>query len=221
MPSMRRCRDLPVASRVAYPCALMRVRFVKSSQRHYGVVVERTCAPTVIAEPAPGYDDFLPHDLLHFVAEAEWRLDGAVFGQLAAGGDPGLFLPVDDELLGRCVRQRKLRKTKQHRGRSEGPRSDAARSEALAAVLDAAWRAHTSRAPLPEYWDVVLAQARAEPQQLERVLGSVGDLASRWHRLQIGRSLTLEWPRPERRRHHHDTAARPRRSRTLRRLGQP
>lgn len=197
---------------------VMLVRFVKSSERRYGVVVERAYAPTVIAEPAPGYDDFLPHDLLHFVAEAEWGLDGAVFGQLAAGGDPGLFLPVDDELLGRCVRERKLRKTKQHRGRSAGWRFEAARSEALATVLGAAWRARTSRAPLPEYWDVVLAQARAEPQKLERVLGYVGELASRWHGLQIGRSLTLEWPRPERRGHRHAATGRTRRAR-LRCLG--
>jgi hypothetical protein len=32
-----------------------------------------------------GYDDWLPHDVLHFVAEAEYGLDGGVFGDLAAG----------------------------------------------------------------------------------------------------------------------------------------
>jgi hypothetical protein len=29
--------------------------------------------------------------MLHFVAGDEWKLDGAVFGQLAAGGDAGTF----------------------------------------------------------------------------------------------------------------------------------
>ena len=33
--------------------------------------LERESGPNVMADPAPGYDDFLPHDLLHFVAEAE------------------------------------------------------------------------------------------------------------------------------------------------------
>ncbi len=83
----------------------------------------------MILEPAPGYDDFLPHDLVHFVAEAEWGLDGAIFGQLAAGGDPGLFLPVEEELRDKWLRSRKLRRKEHSRGR---------RSEALAAVLDAA-----------------------------------------------------------------------------------
>ena len=60
--------------------------------------------------PAPGYDDYLPHDLLHFVAEAEWNLDGAVFGQLARGGDAGTFYPTDKSLIPRAMRDRKRRK---------------------------------------------------------------------------------------------------------------
>jgi hypothetical protein len=175
----------------------MLVHFLKSGRRHYGVLVERTSGPAVIVEPAPGYDDFLPHDLLHFVAEAEWGLDGAVFGQLAAGGDPGLFVPVDEELLAKWLRSRKLRRKSRTGGR---------RSEAISAVLDAAWRARTGRASLTEDWDVRLAAARVEPKRLEAVLATLDDLARRWHRLQIGGSLTLEWPRPEGRRHPHQAA---------------
>jgi hypothetical protein len=59
------------------------------------VFVEREHAPDVFMHPAPGYDEYLPHDLLHFVAEAEWGLDGSVFGQLAAGGNAGTFSPVE------------------------------------------------------------------------------------------------------------------------------
>jgi hypothetical protein len=196
----------------------MLVRFVKSSRRHYGVVVERASGPTVVAEPAPGYDDFLPHDLLHFVAEAEWGLDGAVFGQLAAGDDPGLFLPADEELVGRWVRDRKLRRTREHRrGDLEAARAEGARSEAIAGVLRFAWAARARKAPLPEYWDVLLTRAGVEPEQLDRVLHALDELAHRWHGLQVGRSLTLEWPRPEGRRHHRASAA-TRRSRTSRRV---
>lgn len=107
----------------------MLVHFRKSGARHYGVPVERENGPAVMVEPAPGYDDFLPHDLLNFVAEAEWGLDGGVFGQLGSGDDPELFLPVDEELVGKWVRRRKLRRKEHPRGR---------RSEALAAVLDSA-----------------------------------------------------------------------------------
>ena len=66
----------------------MLVHFRKTGARRYAVLVERDHAPTLVAQ-APGYDDYLPHDLLHFVAEAEWGLDGGVFGQLAAGRRSG------------------------------------------------------------------------------------------------------------------------------------
>jgi hypothetical protein len=172
----------------------MIVHFMKAGPRHYGVLVTRQSGPTVRVQPAPGFDEFLPHDLLHFVAEAEWGIDGGVFGQLAAGGDPGLFLPLDEELIPQWVRDRKMRKRERPRGR---------RSEAIAGVLDAAWRKRTGRAPLPEYWDLVLAAARVEPDELNVVLASVDAFARRWHRLQVGGSLQLEWPRPEGRRPHH------------------
>src|SRR4029077_17903667 len=120
----------------------MLVHFMKAGPRHYGVLVERESGPTVRVQPAPGFDEFLPHDLLHFVAEAEWGIDGGIFGQLAAGGDPGLFLPVEEELLDKWVRNRKMRKKEHPRG---------LRSEAIASILDAAWRKRTGRAPLPEY----------------------------------------------------------------------
>ena len=177
----------------------MLVHFRKCSQRHYRVLVERERGPAVHVEPAPGYDDFLPHDLVHFVAEAEWELDDAVFGQLAAGEDPGLFLPVDQQLVDGWVRSRKLRKKRQTEG---------GRSEAIAAVLDAAWRARTGRAQLPEYWDLLLAGAQVAPEKLAVALDCVDGLARRWHELQVGASLTLEWPRSEGRRPHRQTAKR-------------
>src|ERR671937_1912701 len=110
----------------------MKVTFQRTGERRYGVLVEREQAPTLAKHPAPGFDEFLPHDLLHFVGEAEWGLDGAVFGQLAAGGDAGTFWPVDQELLGRMMRRRKQRPRGKPRGR---------RSELLAGVLECAWNA--------------------------------------------------------------------------------
>ncbi|HEY7003416.1 MAG TPA: hypothetical protein VH281_03985 [Gaiellaceae bacterium] len=179
----------------------MLVHFTKTGSRRYGVLVERDSGPDVIADPAPGYDDYLPHDLLHFVAEAECGIDGAVFGQLAAGGDPGIFLPVEEELVDKWVRRRKLRKKAQTQGR---------RAEALVGVLDSAWKAQTGKAPLPEWWNLELTRARVEPEQLASVVASIDVLASRWHKLQVGGSITLPWPRPEGRARRRPTA--PRRS---------
>lgn len=170
----------------------MKVSFVKTADRRYGVLVERERAPEVVMHPAPGYDDYLPHDLLHFVAEAEWKLNGAVFGQLAAGGDAGTFFPVDQSQVARAMRQRK-----RHKRRAGKPKGR--RSEVLANILDHAWNARRGRKPLPRDWKEQLDSARVSRERLESVLDRLDELAARWHSLRVGDQLTLEWPGPERR----------------------
>ena len=71
----------------------MKVSFAKTGARRYAVVVDRERAPEVVMDPAPGYDDYLPHDMLHFVAEAEWALNGAVFGELGRAATQGHSIP--------------------------------------------------------------------------------------------------------------------------------
>ena len=156
------------------------------------VLVQRERAPEVVMNPAPGYDDYLPHDMLHFVAEAEWKLDGAVFGQLAAGGDAGTFHPVDQSLIPRAMRDRKRRRRRA--GKPKGRRS-----EVLAHILEHAWNARRGHAPLPDDWNEHLESAKVSSQRLERVLDRLDELADRWHSLRVGEQLTLEWPSPERR----------------------
>jgi hypothetical protein len=170
----------------------MKVTFAKTGLRRYTVTVDRERWPRV-ATRAPGYDDHLPHDLLHFVAEAEWRLDGAVFGQLAAGGDAGSFLPTDPARVNRAVRDRKRR-------RRLAPKPKGRRSEVLTYILGTAWQARHGRAALPDTWDEKLAAARVDPVRLERVLDRLDELSERWQELRVGDGLTLEWPRPESRR---------------------
>lgn len=170
----------------------MNVTFMRTGERRYSVFVERDSAPAMVMRTAPGYDEYLPHDLLHFVAEAEWGLDGAVFGQLAAGGDAGTFSPLDQTLAGKWHRRRKRLRRRHKGGR---------RSELLTGVLERAWNAHRGRGRLPTDWGERLERARVDPERLEAVVASLDELAERWHSLRIGESLTLEWPRPEGRRH--------------------
>lgn len=186
----------------------MLVHFRKTGARRYAVLVERELAPAVVAHPAPGYDEYLPHDLLHFVAEAEWGLDGAVFGQLAAGGDPGIFLPVESDLVAQWVRRRKLRPKAHPKGR---------RSELLAFALECAWNARRRQRPLPDDWDDLLAEARVDGERLARVVGSLDAVAERWHELRVGEELTFEWPRAERRPRPAGSTHREKHGRQLRR----
>jgi hypothetical protein len=148
----------------------MKVSFVKTGERRYAVEVSRERYPDLWCGSI-GYDEHLPHDLMHFVAEAEYGLDGGVFGDLASGGNARIFMPVDRELVVKMWRRQRIHRTKLPDGR---------RSEELAWELDRAWRARTLSPRLQQKLD---------------------DLARQWQALQVGGSLTLEWPRPERKRH--------------------
>lgn len=149
----------------------MKVSFSKTGPRRYSVYVSRERAPDLRCGSI-GYDDRLPHDLLHFVAEAEYGLDGGIFGDLASGGNARIFMPADRDLIVKLWRKERIRRTRLPDGR---------RSEQLAWQLHEGWRRRTLS---PE---------------LQRKLD---DLAARWQALQVGGSLTLEWPRPEGRKRH-------------------
>jgi hypothetical protein len=150
--------------------ARVKVTFTKESRR-YSVLVERDTASTLFGH-GPGNDDWLPHDLLHFVAEADFGLDNGIFGTLAAGLPSRAFIPVDPEETVKIWRLNRIRRLRMPDGR---------RSEQLVARLERQWHDRT-----------------AEPERLARL----DELAEQWHSLRVGESLTLEWPRPEGRRRH-------------------
>jgi hypothetical protein len=65
----------------------MKVTFTRTRERRYRVTIERERAARIVIEPAPGYHDYLPHDLLHYLVEAEAGIRYGVFGRYAAGAD--------------------------------------------------------------------------------------------------------------------------------------
>jgi hypothetical protein len=145
----------------------VRVTFTKK-ERRYDVYVSRDRAPDLFIRSAPGYDDWLPHDLLHFVAESEFGLDQGVFGALAAGSNARIFIPVDPKLVAKTWRRQRIKKTRLPQGR---------RSEELAGELELGWRARS-----------------LEPS----LLAKLDTLAEEWNALPSGGTLTLDWPRQER-----------------------
>ena len=156
--------------------------------------------------PAPGYDDHLPHDLVHFVVEEELGLKLGIFGQLAAGGTAGTFrLPAQPKAS--RERSRLQRKLKQRGERlALVGREDAEFSEKAAAICHREWLA---KSPQPEHR--TMAQARAltgkklrtllsETEQerlseavVRRVCERLTELAEQWSQLAVGEALTLEW----------------------------
>jgi hypothetical protein len=118
----------------------VKVTFTKEGHNRYSVHASRERYVDLWCGSI-GYDDFLPHDLLHFVAEAEFGLDGGVFGDLAAGGNARIFQPVDRELVAKMWRKQRIRRTWLPDGR---------RSEELAGELERDWRARTLPPTLQE-----------------------------------------------------------------------
>jgi hypothetical protein len=144
----------------------VKVTFTKHAGR-YDVYVTRDRATDLFTRSAPGYDDWLPHDVLHFVAEAEHELDDGIFGHLASGGNARIFIPVDPKETVKIWRQNRIKKVKLPDGR---------RSEQLADQLARGWRRRT-----------------LEPG----LLAKLDALAKQWHELPLGGELSLEWPRAE------------------------
>jgi len=189
----------------------MDVTFARTGARRYGVFVERADHPPLEMDPAPGYDDELPHDLVHFVVEEELGLTRGVFGQLAAGGDAGGFRIVpgqpDAREMARARRKQKKRGSRLTReGMDEG-----VFSERAASICEYEWRRRSPdpgrRAKAAEE-EAYARKVRAElsPEELaalsepvlERICARLEETSARWASLEVGQSITLPWTPRER-----------------------
>jgi hypothetical protein len=168
----------------------MKVTFTRTGERRYSVGIERSTGLPLATRQGPGFDLYLPHDLVHFVVESEAGLRGAVFGSLAAG-ESGMFWPVDGAQLRRDRRrENKRRPVPQWQ-------EEMLRAEQLAALSVPLWQVRTGhRSELPPWF------ARLSPDELgaplvTRICDHLDRVAPRWHALPVGGGITLTWPFPE------------------------
>jgi hypothetical protein len=165
----------------------MEVTFTKAAGRRYVMTVVRERGPRLAPRQGPGYDDRLPHDVVHFLVEAEAQLSAGVFGQIAAGHN-NLFWPADPGA------QRRQARREAKRTASGAERADTARSEELASVCRPLWELRAGhRRALPQWYSRVPPGALDSPL-VGRILGRLDEFASRWQALQVGGSVTLSWP---------------------------
>jgi hypothetical protein len=171
----------------------MEVTFTKAAGRRYVMTVVRERGPRLAPRYGPGYDDYLPHDAVHFLVEAEARLSSGVFGQIAAGQND-IFWPADP----RAARRQARRQAK--RASTAAERADTGRSEQLAGLCQPLWELRAGhRRTLPLWWTSMMPGTVDSPL-IDRILGRLDEFAERWHALQTGGSITLSWPRPAGRR---------------------
>ena len=160
----------------------MRVSFVRTGERRYAIEADRGDGRLMHMPQAPGFDRRLPHDLVHFVVERHYGLAGGVFGQLAAGGDAGTFFTIPHR---RRDAARRLSARLGALGREE-----MARSERLAGACMAAWHARRG-----DRWDFAETVAQPDAAEVsEAVLAELDEIATRWHAVQVGGRITLDWP---------------------------
>jgi hypothetical protein len=165
----------------------MEVTFAKATGRRYVMTVVREHGPQLAPRPGPGYDDFLPHDAVHFLVEAEAGLSGGVFGRIAAGQN-NIFWPADPKA------QRRQARREAKRASSAAERADMARSEELASVCQSLWELRAGhRAEVPLWFGRVPPAALKSPLT-ERILGRLDEFAARWQALPAGGAITLSWP---------------------------
>lgn len=153
----------------------MKVTFTKTAARRYRVSVEGPGVVPAAMDPAPGYDDRLPHDMAHFLVENELGIAGGVFGQLAQGGHAHTFIPTEKQ-RGKVVR----------RGDrvAAANRKDAMLSEKMVYIACSVWN---SRLPeLPPVEDALF-------EKVKRVCRAFDAASTAWSALAIGESMTLLW----------------------------
>jgi hypothetical protein len=172
------------------------VTFKRTGERRYVVIVAISGRERQVMDPAPGYDDDIPHDLVHYVVEAELRLLTGVFGRAAQGA--GTFIDRDNHM---SPRERARQRRKQRR-REEGfrARDDSARematSERLAALCDVAFRRRHGQRPDP-LRTAPAVESTDDLAKVERDVKRLDALAPLWRALPIGGELVFEWPSAE------------------------
>ena len=186
----------------------MIIVFRRTGQRRYSVEAQRAGLPDIVMNPAPGYDNLMPHDMMHLVVEAQLGLTHGVFGQLASGGDAGTFhIPLmPDKSVRQTARARTRLKTRGAKLLREG-RDESARSERATYICWYEWLARSRSRELTTRASAMARNARqvsnaagtAEIRVLnEKKLGEIcrhlDHLSSQWSRLEVGQSMAVRWP---------------------------
>lgn len=176
----------------------MHVIFRRTGERRYAVVVQVPGKPEQVMNPAPGFDEHIPHDLVHYVVEAELELRGGVFGRAAQGG--GTFAPAAPD--GGSARQRARERRKQARreqalAREQDNEAQMRESEHLAYCADIAWRRQHGQRPDPRFSQTLGPLSHEDAQRVERVVTRLNEVAPRWRALPIGDALAFVWPSPQ------------------------
>lgn len=172
----------------------MRVTFQRTGERGYAVVVEVPGLAAQTMSPAPGFDEHIPHDLVHYVVEAALRLEAGVFGRAARGGGTFYATGTATNAREQARQRRKQARREQALGRERGNNEQLETSERIAYLSDIAWRRRHGQRPDPAFSHPSSPISALDAAHIERVVSLLDLLAPQWNALPAGGELTFTWP---------------------------
>lgn len=165
--------------------------FRRTGQRRYAVEALRPGLPVVEMNPAPGYDQLIPHDMMHLVVEAQLGLTRGIFGQLAAGGNAGSFyLALKSDQGSRKITRARRHAAKRGKRLLRDGRDDCLQSERATFICGQEWRARSSSGEAQNTGGANEFGAR----KLDEICKHLDELSSRWSGLDVGQSVAVRWP---------------------------
>ena len=184
----------------------MVVTFTRTGERRYSVRATVDGAVPLQMDHTPGFDQFMPHDLQHFIVEKCLHIRGAVFGRLAAGGLAGTFHPVGSAGSVREASRVRRKYAAKDRKLMPDETSDYDRSERATYVCWQDWMSHSADASLraraasmrATVADMLARMEPAErasfnPQKLSEIRREFQRLSERWSSVGVGDSMSEEW----------------------------
>lgn len=140
--------------------------------------------------PAPGYDDLVPHDMMHLVVESQLGLERGIFGQLAAGGGTFSVIPQPSKTVREAARQRRRLNHRGEKMMRDG-RADCQRSEAAVYFC---WQEWIARSNSNDTRKETPSLPNLSEDKLKQIFHHLDELSLYWSRLNIGDSMTVHWP---------------------------
>jgi hypothetical protein len=185
----------------------MQLVFRRIGQRRYAVQAKRSEHPDLEMSPAPGYDPYLPHDLMHLVVEAQLGLKRGVFGQLASGGDAGTFHLISEQNSSRSFSRARTHQRTRGKKMLRGSRHDCLQSERATYICWQEWLARSKSSKQRSQAQSMIDQAQQvrgvagaselstlDRRKLDEICQHLDELSAHWSRLKVGEFMTVSWP---------------------------
>ncbi|HQU85777.1 MAG TPA: hypothetical protein PKY59_21755 [Pyrinomonadaceae bacterium] len=185
----------------------MQVEFQKTGERRYAVKILRGDSSVLEMNPAPGFDELMPHDLCHFIVEQVLGIENAIFGQLAGKGTAGTFRNAPSASGNTKNDSRNRRKAAKKGKKMVKDNLDSyAQSERATYIGWQNWLENSQdeelkkrAAEMKPNADATYAQMSAEEkalynkETLAKLRARMTELSAQWQNLKTGESMTVDW----------------------------